>query len=210
MKTTTTALIALTVLGSPLFAGEIDAQKLYQANCAACHITDLAKMNDKASLIAPPTDEIMMHIKEDFTDRDKAVAFMADYTLTPDPKTSHCASIETFGLMPAQKGLITPEEATAIVSMMFDKYPRAAFVEKENQGRVEHGGMSFEKLDRNKDHLISASEYQLFRAEKNNIDPKKFINTYYFDRLDLNGDGMMDKKEFDIMKAEKRKKRQRR
>jgi hypothetical protein len=201
--------IGLVASSAWLSGGTVDMAKLYETNCMACHTTDLAKMADKATLIAPPADEIMTHIKEDFTQRDKAVAFMADYILAPDPKQSHCASIETFGLMPSQKGIITHEEATAISAMMYDNYPRTAFTEQENKARTEHGGMTFEKLDRDNDGAISAREYQRFRAEKNNIDLSKFVNTYYFDRLDLNGDGKMDRKEFDIMKAEKRRKRHR-
>ena len=70
-----------------------------------------------------------------------------------------------------------------------------------------HRGMTFEKLDQNKDGSITAKEFQLFRARKNNIDPSKFVNTYYFDRVDLNHDGKMDQAEFDKMKADKRRKK---
>lgn len=209
MRRAPTLLLACAAAGSLLSAGGVNAEKLFEANCVACHITDLSKMSDKNTLIAPVADEIITHIKEDFTTKEKAVQFMAEYILTPDPKESHCASIETFGLMPAQKGIITQEEAVAITSMMYDRYPRAAFTEAENQRGTKHTGMRFEKLDRDKDGSITAKEYQFFRAEKNHIDPAKFTNTYYFDRLDLNGDGKMDEKEFDIMKAEKRRKRAR-
>ena len=201
-----TTLLALSPL---LSAGEINAEKLFEANCAACHITDLSKMSNKSALIAPPVDEIMTHAKEEFgTDKAKAVKFMAEYVLHPDPKKSFCASIETFGVMPAQKGIISAEEAAAIVAMMYDKYPRKAFTDMEEK-EGGHSGMTFEKLDRNKDGGITAREYQLFRAEKNHIDASKFVNTYYFDRIDPNGDGKLDQKEFDAFKAEKRRKKNR-
>jgi hypothetical protein len=209
MKRVHTFALSLVALSSLSLAGEIDANKLFDANCVVCHTTDLTTMSNKGALIAPPADEIMTHIKEDFTSKEKAVAFIAQYILTPDPQQAHCASIETFGLMPAQKGIITEEESVAISAMMFDAYPRTAFTEQENKEGNKHRGMTFEKLDRNNDGGITAKEYQLFRAEKNDIDPAKFVNTYYFDRLDLNRDGKMDRKEFDIMKAEKRKKRNR-
>ena len=206
-KIVLTALLALSTL---LSANEINATKLYKVNCAACHITDLSKMSNKSAFIAPPADEIMTHAKEEFgTDKAKAVKFMADYILTPDPMKSFCASIETFGVMPAQKGIITPAEAEAIVSMMYDTYPRKAFTEMEGKERGEGHGMTFEKLDYNKDGSLTAKEFQRFRAEKNHIDLDKFVNTYYFDRIDLNGDGKMDQAEFDKMKADKKAKRQR-
>lgn len=210
MKTKAILFTSLLTLSLPLSAGEINAAQLFQNNCAVCHITDLAKMDNKNAFIAPPADEIMTHAKEEFgTDKAKAVRFMADYVLAPDPKKSFCASIETFGVMPSQKGVVSKEEAEAIVSMMYDTYPRKAFTDKQKKQGGGHSGMTFDKIDYNKDGAITAKEFQLFRAKKNNIDPNKFVNTYYFDRIDLNGDGKMDQEEFDKMKADKRKKKMR-
>ncbi len=210
MKTKNILLTSLLALSSLLSANEINATKLFETNCAACHITDLSKMSNKSTFIAPPADEIMTHAKEEFgTDKAKAVKFMADYVRNPDPMKSFCASIETFGVMPAQKDVVTAQEAEAIVSMMYDTYPRKAFTDMEAKEGGGHSGMTFEKLDYNTDGSITAKEFQRFRAEKNNIDPEKFVNTYYFDRIDLNSDGKMDREEFDKMKAEKRKKKQR-
>ncbi len=206
----TAALVGIAGMAfSTLHAGEQSGEALFEAHCAACHTTDLNKMNHKNTLIAPIVDEVMTHIKERFgKEKAKAISFMADYTLAPDPKKSVCASIEVFGLMPAQKGVVTREEAIAIAKMMLERYPRKAFTEQEEEGGEKHRGMRFEKLDKNKDGSITAREFQLFRAAKNHIDPGKFVNTYYFDRLDLNGDGKMDRAEFDAMKADKRKMRQ--
>jgi len=210
MKTKTILLTSLLTLSSLLSANEINATKLFETNCAACHITDLSKMSNKSTFIAPPADEIMTHAKEEFgTDRAKAVKLMAEYILAPDPMKSFCASIETFGVMPPQKDIITPAEAEAIVGMIYDTYPREAFTEMEAKEGSRHSGMTFEKLDYNKDGSLSAKEFQQFRAEKNHIDLDKFVNTYYFDRIDLNRDGKMDQAEFDKMKADKRKKKQR-
>ena len=210
MKTKAILFTSLLAFSTLLSANEINAKQLFENNCAACHITDLSKMSNKSAFIAPPADEIMTHAKNEFgTDKAKAVKFMAEYVLTPDPLKSFCASIETFGVMPAQKGIVTEEEAKAIVGMMYDSYPRKAFTEMEENEGGGHRGMTFEKLDRNKDGSITAKEFQIFRAEKNNIDPDKFVNTYYFDRLDLNRDGKMDQAEFDKMKADKRAKKQR-
>ena len=206
-KIVLTTLLALSPL---LSANDINATKLFETNCATCHITDLSKMSNKSVFIAPPADEIMTHAKEEFgTDKAKAVKFMADYVRNPDPMKSFCASIEVFGVMPTQKDVVTKEEAEAIVSMMYDTYPRKAFTDMEAKEGGGHRGMTFEKLDQNKDGGITAREFQIFRAKKNNIDPNKFVNTYYFDRIDLNHDGKMDRAEFDKMKAEKRRKKQR-
>ena len=209
MKTKTILLASLFATTALLSANEINATKLFETNCAACHITDLSKMSNKSAFIAPPADEIMTHAKEEFgTDKAKAVKFMADYVRNPDPMKSFCASIETFGVMPTQKDVVTAQEAEAIVAMMYDTYPRKAFTEMEAK-EGGHSGMTFEKLDYNKDGSITAKEFQRFRAEKNNIDPNKFVNTYYFDRVDLNRDGKMDEAEFDKMKADKRRKKNR-
>lgn len=204
MKTNRTLLLILTALSTLLSAADADTEKLFEAKCAMCHITDLSKMKDKSTFIAPPADEIMLHMKEEFTKKEEAVKFMADYILAPDPAKAHCASIEYFGMMPAQKGIITQEEAAAISGMMYDKYPRDAFAQEAVRGH-----MTFEKLDQNKDGSITAKEFQLFRAKKNKIDPNRFVNTYYFDKLDLNHDGKMDQAEFAKMRDEKRSKMQR-
>ena len=210
MTTTKILLASIFITGTLLSANEINATKLFETNCAACHITDLSKMSNKSAFIAPPADEIMTHAKEEFgTDKAKAVKFMADYVRNPDPMKSFCASIETFGVMPTQKDVVTAQEAEAIVSMMYDTYPRKAFTDMEAKEGAGHSGMTFEKLDYNKDGSLSAKEFQRFRAEKNHIDLDKFVNTYYFDRIDLNRDGKMDQAEFDKMKADKRKKKQR-
>ena len=209
MKTKTILFTSLLAFTSLLSANEINTTKLFETHCAACHITDLSKMGNKSAFIAPPADEIMTHAKEEFgTDKAKAVKFMADYVRNPDPMKSFCASIETFGVMPTQKDVVTAQEAEAIVAMMYDTYPRKAFTEMEAKAGG-HSGMTFEKLDYNKDGSLSAKEFQRFRAEKNHIDPNKFVNTYYFDRMDLNRDGKMDEAEFDKMKADKQRKKNR-
>jgi hypothetical protein len=201
--------MGIVVLGSGvLMAGEKSGEELFVTHCAACHITDLSKMDNKNALVAPPADEVMTHIKEDFASKEKAVGFMSKYILHPDPSKSHCASIETFGLMPSQQGVLTPEQATAVTAMMYDKYPRKEFTEKEKRSGGKHRGMSFDKIDQNHDGVITPREFQLFRARKNHMDPNKFVNTYYFDRLDLNGDGKMERNEFEKMKAQKQRKRQ--
>jgi len=194
--------LALIAASTLLSANEINTTQLFETKCAMCHITDLSKMKDKSIFIAPPADEIMVHMKEEFQEKDKAMKFMADYILAPDPAKAHCASIEYFGMMPPQKGIITQEEAVAVSGMMYDQYPRDAFVQEEVRGH-----MTFEKLDRNKDGSITAKEFQLFRADKNKIDPNRFVNTYYFDRLDLNHDGKMDQEEYTKMRDEKMRKK---
>ncbi len=209
MKTKTILITSLLAFTPLLSANEINTTKLFETNCAACHITDLSKMSNKSAFVAPPADEIITHAKEEFgADKAKAVKFMADYVRNPDPMKSFCASIETFGVMPTQKDVVTAQEAEAIVSMMYDSYPRKEFTEMEAK-EGGHSGMTFEKLDYDKDGSLSAKEFQRFRAEKNHINPNKFVNTYYFDRMDLNRDGKMDQAEFDKMKADKQRKKNR-
>ena len=208
MKTKKLLLASILALGTPLLASDIDATQLFQNKCAFCHITDLSRMDNKSAFIAPPADEIMTHAKLEYgKDKAKAIKSMSEYIMAPDPQKTFCASIETFGMMPAQKGIITQKEAEAIIDMMYTKYPRKEFTAKEAEKKGA-GGMTFEKLDINKNGSITAKEFQIFRANRNNIDPNKFKNTLYFDRMDLNSDGKMDKKEFDKMKADKMRKKQ--
>ena len=188
-------LLTLT-FASSLYANE--SKELFKKRCMACHTTQAVE--DKNKLLGPPADEIMVHVKEAYKDRDEAISFMVDYILKPEVNKALCASMDKFGLMPAMKGVITKEQARDISLMMYEKFPRASFQQKEKTARSE---VTFEMIDSDGDGFISSQEFRNFRAERNGIDPNSFKVDLYFKKVDLNGDGKMDKKEFEKMKQEK-------
>lgn len=195
-------LTLLTVTGSPLFAAqETGAETIYKNRCLLCHTTKTVTPEEKGKLLGPPADEVMYHVKERYPDKEKAVAFMVDYILQPSPEKALCASMDKFGLMPAMKGTLSPEEARTVSVMMFEKFPRPDFAKAEKKDRAT---ITFSTVDADGDGFITPEEFRNFRAKRNNIDPKSFKNDLYFKRIDLNGDGRMDPGEFEAMKRARR------
>jgi len=197
------ALAGLMLLGGNLYAAEtIDAQKRFKQSCVVCHTDKLIDPNNKSNLIGPPADEVLTHVKEKFDNKKDAVAFMVDYIMKPDADKALCASMDKFGLMPSMEGVVTPEEAKAIVAMMYDTFPRSEFAQKDKKIRE---GITFETIDVDNSGGISPEEFRNFRAKKNGIDPAKFKHDLYFQRIDLNKDGIMDRNEFQKMREAKQK-----
>jgi len=194
--------IIAAILANFLNASSINAEDIFNTKCLMCHTNKKIDPSNKANLIGPPADEVMMHVKENFKDKDKAIDFMVDYIFNPDAKKALCASMDKFGLMPSQKGIITKDEAIAVSEYMYEKFPREDFAKKEKKNRE---NAKFDIIDTNKDGFISPEEFKVFRAKKNGIDVSKFKNNLFFQKIDLNGDGKMSKEEFEKFRESKRK-----
>ena len=175
-------------------------QDIFKSKCVMCHTAKI--VDSKANLIGPPADEVMLHVKEKFSDKNEAVKFMKDYIFNPDPKKALCASMDKFGLMPSQKNVISDKEAQEVLEYMFNNFPRDEYTKKETKSREQ---VSFDKIDTNKDGFVSPKEFREFRAKRNGIDVNSFKQDLYFKKIDINGDGKMDKKEFEKMRKEKAK-----
>jgi cytochrome c551/c552 len=175
-----------------------EAEALFNSKCATCH---KVQVTDKNSLIAPPINKVMMHIKKSFKDKDEALKFMKEYAINPDPTKTVCPSIDIFGVMPPQKGVVTDSQLDKIVNYLYDNFPKGAMQHRGmGMGRGMHKGMmgkmAFMKIDSNGDGAISKEEFNAFRAKKEGIDPSKIKYDYFFKRLDKNGDGKLDQEEF--------------
>lgn len=120
---TSSAIFVLTLS----YGGNIDEGKiLFENKCAACHTaTRPATIEAMNSLIAPPMQGVMLHVKMAFEDDKKAVmAFIKDYTLNPSKEKALCMpqKIDRFGLMPSQKGNVTQEELDKIANYLTVAY----------------------------------------------------------------------------------------
>jgi len=189
-------LIASVALVSIAFAN--NAQDIFKTKCVMCHTAKV--VDSKQNLIGPPADEVMLHVKEKYSNKQEAVKFMKDYILEPDPKKALCASMDKFGIMPSQKGVISEQEAQDVLEYMFDNFPREEYAQKESKDRA---NITFDKLDKDKDGFVSPKEFREFRAKRNNIDANSFKQDLYFKKVDLNSDGKMDKDEFEKMREQK-------
>jgi len=113
-----------------------DASSLFDAKCAMCHAK--TRPSDMSTLVAPPIMGVMNHVKMTYGNKQDAVNFIVDYVLAPNKSKSLCMpqKIQRFGLMPSQKGNVTPAELETIASWLYDNYPPRGF-----RGRGMGGGM---------------------------------------------------------------------
>jgi len=104
-----------------------EAKKLFEAKCTACHT--MSRPQDMSKLVAPAIMGVMNHVKMKYADKDQAVQFMKDYVLNPSRDKAVCMpqKIEKFGLMPSQKGVVTPEELDIILPWLYDNFPPKGF-----------------------------------------------------------------------------------
>jgi len=118
-------IIYLLGLSGLLFAN--DGASLFEAKCAMCHVA--SKPSDMSTLVAPPVMGVMNHVEMNYPNKADAVKFMVDYALEPSKSKAVCMpqKIQKFGLMPSQKGAVTPEELETIASWLFDNYPPKGF-----------------------------------------------------------------------------------
>jgi len=104
----------------------LNGAKLIQEKCSQCHNLDLPPKTFEDEK-APPMMAVAFHIKGFIETNDessripKAIAFVKDYVFYPDAKKSFCdkKSLESYGVMPSQKGALSEEELEAIAKYLF-------------------------------------------------------------------------------------------
>jgi len=117
--------IFLLLIGGSLFAS--NGENLFIQKCSMCHVT--SPVEDKNSLVAPAVFGVMRHVKIAHSTKEKAMVFMNDYVMNPSKEKSVCKpkKIKKFGLMPSQKGNVSPHELKIITSWMYDNFPPKGF-----------------------------------------------------------------------------------
>jgi len=107
----------------------LDGKKLLEQKCSKCHNLDLPPKTFKDEK-APPMMAVAFHIKDFIkasSESDKipkAIDFVKDYVVNPSASKSFCdkKSLESYGVMPSQKGKVTQDELQAIAEYMFEHY----------------------------------------------------------------------------------------
>ena len=128
MKIARTILLGSLLVATSLFASDVKSgEALFKEKCAVCHLTQPPE--DMSTLVAPPLFGVMRHVKMKYENKEEALAFMRDYVMNPDAKKAVCMpmKLKRFGVMPSQKGNVTPEELAEITEWMYDNFPPKNF-----------------------------------------------------------------------------------
>ena len=115
----------ITLLSVASFAAS--PETLFDAKCSMCHVK--TRPQDMSKLVAPPIMGVMRHVKMQYSSKEDAVAFIADYVLAPNQSKAVCMpqKIKKFGLMPSQKGNVSKAEVEEIASWLYDNFPPKGF-----------------------------------------------------------------------------------
>lgn len=119
-----------------------DEQKLLKQKCSSCHNLDMPPQtfeNEKA----PPMMAVAFHIVNFVKTNDesqrvlKAKEFVQDYVINPSADKSFCdkESLESYGVMPSQKGKITPDELRAVSNYIFENYTQKKLMKAQKEKR---------------------------------------------------------------------------
>lgn len=117
MKKLVLVVVATSLLSISGFASS-NAKGLFVQKCAICHSLSFPK--SKTDMVAPPAPGVMYHMHQKFNSDAKILAYMRNFVMNPTTKTSLKKETKRFGLMPSQKGNVTPEELKIITSWMLE------------------------------------------------------------------------------------------
>jgi len=107
----------------------LDGEILIEQKCAKCHNLDMPPKSYENE-IAPSMMAVTFHLK-DFIEsanpsehEGKIVAFVKDYVIEPSSKKAFCdkESLDSYGVMPSQKGKVTEDELEAIAHYMYQTF----------------------------------------------------------------------------------------
>lgn len=140
MKSITTLLLASTLSLTALSAAEIDGYSVYKQKCKQCHMENVTFDYVKKhfnELKAPPIMEVSNQLRkniitaddDDEIKRELTIAWIMHYIENPSLDYSMCnpGAIDKFGIMPTQKGNITPKEKRAVAEWIVDAFADKTF-----------------------------------------------------------------------------------
>lgn len=107
----------------------LDGEVLIEQKCAKCHNLDMPPKSYENE-IAPSMMAVTFHLKDFIKSvnpsehEGKIVTFVKDYVINPSREKSFCdkASLDSYGLMPSQKGNVSEAELDAIAHHMYATY----------------------------------------------------------------------------------------
>lgn len=107
----------------------LNGKKLLKQKCSSCHNIDMPPKTYENE-VAPPMMAVAFHVPDFIQTNDessripKAIDFVKDYVINPSVEKSLCdkKSLESYGVMPSQKGKVSEDELEAIATYMFEHF----------------------------------------------------------------------------------------
>jgi cytochrome c len=99
-----------------LFANS-QGKELFTQKCAICHHLPKTKKVNTTQL-APGARGVMFHLSEAFKSKDEIKNHIEGFVINPTKEKAICDSVEKFGLMPSQKGIISKDELKTVANWM--------------------------------------------------------------------------------------------
>jgi len=107
----------------------LNGSALLVQKCAKCHNLDMPPKSYDDE-IAPSMMAVTFHLKDFIKSfnpsehKDKVVSFIKDYVIAPSREKSFCDkdSLDSYGVMPSQKGNVTKDELDVIGRYMYINY----------------------------------------------------------------------------------------
>jgi len=122
---------------------KVDGEALIEQKCAMCHNLKMPPDTYEDEK-APPMMAVVFHLKDfmkismDDEKYSKFIPFVQDYVINPSRDKSYCdkESLESYGVMPSQKGNVSEDELEAIASTMYDFYDQQKYL-KQMQAKAD-------------------------------------------------------------------------
>jgi len=107
----------------------LDGESLLKEKCAQCHNLDMPPKSYENE-IAPSMMAVTFHLKDFIKSNNpsehegKIISFVKDYVIEPSREKSFCdkESLDSYGVMPSQKGKVSRDELEAIAHYMYANY----------------------------------------------------------------------------------------
>ena len=165
---------------------------LAKDKCAKCHNLDMPPKSYEDE-IAPSMMAVVFHLK-DFIKvnnpsdhQGKVVSFIKDYVIYPSRDKSFCdkASLDSYGVMPSQKGEVTEDEIEAIANYIYNRYDNQELLkimaEKQRVANMPTDERIFEKYRCKNCHHIDvdgvAPSFKMIASRYNKKDRERLMKS---------------------------------
>jgi len=158
--------------GSETSKKQYNGHNLIKQKCAACHNLKMPPDTYEDEK-APPMMAVVFHLKdfmkitmeeEMFS---KFIPFVQEYVIYPSREKSYCdkTSLDTYGVMPSQKGNVTKDELYAIATYMFRFYDQQKYLKQMQEKAI------FDALPRGEQLVVKSGCYNCHDIHKDKVGP---------------------------------------